>query len=249
MNDTINELKENFIRIKNMGWIKSINNDYSGSGLTFEQLLGKEEDELPIPDYKGIEIKTKINFSKFSTTLFCLTPTTKYINPMETLVNEYGYSTSKVLNKKVLMGEIYSTKLTRIGKDYLFKIIIDETEEKIKIKILNNNLENMNETIYWDFDDVKKTLIRKLKTLAVVKTERRMIENNVYYRYTKMDIYELKSFEVFIELINKGVISVLFCINRFKSGKRIGQIHDHGTAFRIYEKDLLMLYKNKYTFY
>ena len=35
----------------------------------------------------------------------------------------------------------------------------------------------------------------------------------------------------------------------FTSGKRIGQIHDHGTSFEIKENDLLFLYKKTIVFY
>lgn len=248
MTENIKDLTANFFRIKNLNWIKAINNDYSGSGLTFEKLLGKERDELPIPDFEGIEIKTKINFSKFSTTLFCSTPTTKYINSMETIVNNYGYSSNKYLNKKVLMGEIYATKLTRIGNDYLFKLAIKKQEQRIYLKIVNNSLNDTGEKIYWDFDDLEKILKRKLNTLVLVKTERKTMNRTIYYRYTALDIYQLKSFDDFINLINNGTISILFCINRFKSGKRFGQMHDHGVAFRIYEKDLFKLYEKTYTF-
>lgn len=249
MKENIFELKSEFEKIKKMNWVKAVNNDFSGSGLTFEKLLGKEIDELPFPDYKGIEIKTKISQSRYATTLFCSTPTTGYIKPMETLVNTYGYYSRFFLNEKVLMGIIDATKLSPIGNNYLYKVIVDREKKRIQIKILNKDLSDTNELIYWDFDDLEKIIRIKLRTLALVVTQRKIVENDIFYRYTKLYIFEIKTFEDFIDLIEKGIISIEFCINRFKSGKRIGQIHDHGTAFRIYQGDLLKLYKNTYTFY
>ena len=74
MKSEFDELKNEFNRIKNMGYVKSINNDNSGIGLTFEYLLGKKVEDFPFPDYKGIELKTKLAYSKKPISLFRLTP-------------------------------------------------------------------------------------------------------------------------------------------------------------------------------
>ena len=44
---------------------------------------------------------------------------------------------------------------------------------------------------------------------------------------------ELKSFDNFIELLKKQKIYITINIEYFKRGKRIGEIHDRGTAFRL----------------
>ena len=55
-------------------------------------------------------------------------------------------------------------------------------------------------------------------------------------------MYEIKSFNKFIECIDKGYIIITFKIGYFKSGKRKGQIHDHGTGFSINYNDIGKLY-------
>lgn len=57
-----------------------------------------------------------------------------------------------------------------------------------------------------------------------------------------MEIYKLKSFSTFIDLIEKGIIKVQFKIGRFKKGKRMGEIHDRGTGFQIKTSDLTKLF-------
>lgn len=47
---------------------------YNSIGVTFEQLLGIEQNELEIADYEGIEIKTKRYNSKSYITLFSYAP-------------------------------------------------------------------------------------------------------------------------------------------------------------------------------
>lgn len=55
----ITELNKKFLDIKKKGWVKSIIDGNSSVGRTFETLLGNSENSLEIPDYNGIEIKTK----------------------------------------------------------------------------------------------------------------------------------------------------------------------------------------------
>ena len=63
LTENLEQLKQEFIRIKKLGYVKSTRNGPTGIGKTFEDLLGKKEDALGLPDYKGIEIKTKRSYS------------------------------------------------------------------------------------------------------------------------------------------------------------------------------------------
>jgi len=58
-----------------------------------------------------------------------------------------------------------------------------------------------------------------------------------------IDFYELKDFDTFILLIEKGIIRVVFKIGTFKKGIRKGNIHDHGTSFEINIENVEELYK------
>ena len=40
-----------FNSIRSLGYVKAINNDNSGIGLTFEKIIGKESDNYPLPDF------------------------------------------------------------------------------------------------------------------------------------------------------------------------------------------------------
>ena len=46
----------------------------TGIGYTFERLIGKEEENFPIADYRDIEIKVKRKYSKGDITLFSANP-------------------------------------------------------------------------------------------------------------------------------------------------------------------------------
>ncbi len=86
-----------FKEIKKMGYIKSWNNRSSSAGITFEKILGKEQDEFFLPDYKGIEIKTKKGYSKSKITLFSANPDSMYLYALKGLVETYGVDKKDLL--------------------------------------------------------------------------------------------------------------------------------------------------------
>ena len=105
---TITELSNKFYKIKNSGWIKSFRNDSGAIGHTFEKLIGINCNELEIPNFNQIEIKTKTKYSDSYTTLFCCTPTGPHYHEVERLKNKYGYPDSKLKNYNVLNTSICS---------------------------------------------------------------------------------------------------------------------------------------------
>ena len=54
-----------------------------------------------------------------------------------------------------------------------------------------------------------------------------------YYYYHTINFYKLRDFDTFINLIEKGIIEISFKIGYYKTGKRMGNIYDHGTDFSI----------------
>ena len=57
-----------------------------------------------------------------------------------------------------------------------------------------------------------------------------------------MDIYKLKNFDTFINLIDLGVIEITFKIGVHKSGSKLGKVYDHGTDFSIKASNIELLY-------
>ena len=64
IDENIRKLQKEFKKIKGMEYIKTVRNGPTGVGATFEKLIGKEEESFEIPDYYGIEIKTRRAYSK-----------------------------------------------------------------------------------------------------------------------------------------------------------------------------------------
>ena len=106
-------------------------------------------------------------------------------------------------------------------------------EEKLELIGYNCVNENLNINVSWSFDLLRKRLNTKLEYLAIVRADEKKSMGVRMHRYNELHIFKLKSFEKFLWLLENGIIKVSFKIGVFKSGKRIGQIHDRGTDFSI----------------
>ena len=236
------KLKNEFKRIKNMGYVKATRCGLTGIGKTFEDLLGKEEDNLEAPDYHGIEIKTKRGYSRCYTTLFGATPQGKKEFEIKRLRSAYGYPDSVYKNQKLLHASVQANCSTLVGNRFLFKLVVDYEQQKIFLLITDMYMNFIEKKSYWTFETLKTKLERKLQYLALVKAWPNEINGEMYYKYYDIDFYKLKDFEEFIKLIEDGTIRITFKIGIFRKGFRAGKLHDRGTGFEIQEIDMLKLF-------
>lgn len=235
-------LKNEFKRIKKMGYVKSTREGYTGIEKTFEDLLGKKEDSLSNPDFHGIEIKTKRAFSKSYTTLFNATPRGKTNSETKRLKNIYGYPDQVIKKAKVLNQSVQANCSTFVAGRYLFKLNIDKEQERVYLCITDKNFWPLEREVYWTFEELEQKLYKKLKYLAFVKAWTKNIDGEDYYKYYDINFYKLKGFEEFLRLLEDGTIRVSFKIGVFRSGKRMGEARDRGTSFEIEELDLYKLF-------
>lgn len=238
----INLLVNKFNNIKEKGWIPSVKKGYAGIGLTFEHLIGVVENEFEIPDFNGIELKTKRSNSNSYTTLFNATPDGPHFHEVERLRTTFGYPHSKAKEYKVLNVSTFANQLNNMGIKYYSKLKVDYDKQKLFLSIYDKNKKLIEEDVFWYFDTLKEKLLRKLKILAYINANTKMVNNMEYFNYYKMTIYLLKDFDTFLLLLEHGIIRVTFKININLNGPRRGQTCDHGTGFDIQEKDLLKLY-------
>lgn len=233
MKDSINDLRAKFKSIQNKGFCKSLRKGTTGIGFTFETLIGKKEDRSSDPDFNGIEIKVKLGYTKTPTTLFCLTPkghdyTIKY------LLDKYGYPDKKDKNLKCFRAEAHSKKNKISVNRYILKLKVNYELKRLELVILDLNLTVLDNSIYWNFDELETRLTKKLNYLAYVKGYPYKRNDETYYKYTNMSVYKLKDFNKFLELIENDTIHVIFNVGIAEKGKNIGKIEDRGTAFKIY---------------
>jgi len=234
-------LKKEFKKIKKMGWVKSVDEGKGSVGLTLERLLGKEKENFEFPDYLGIELKTHKKYSKSYTTLFNATPDGTYLFEIKRLQQLYGYPDRVLKYCKVLQGEVNALEKKKIGLWYSYQLEVDYCEEKVYLCIYRENRLIDKET-FWSFALLKEKLERKLSILAFIDAEEKKIDDEIYFKYLSLRIYCLRNFTSFLKALERGNIVVCFTIGVFRKGKKKGDIHDHGTAFRIQKRDLKKLF-------
>ena len=242
MSCDIKLLYEKFLEIKRMGWIESKRKGSTGVGYTFEELLNKPEENFPIPDFNGIEIKTCRKYTRRDIHLFTCTPDGDYLFPIKRIVKILGYPDKVLKDSKIFNLSFSGDKYTDIGIFKKGKIIVNRKEKKLDFFVIKNDGRIVNIYTSWSFEMLEEKLNLKLKYLARIIADSKRINDIEYFNYRKIKFYKLKDFDTFISLIENGYIQVCFNIGIFRDGNRKGKIHDRGVGFSINEKDINLLY-------
>lgn len=239
MNANYEELKNLFYQIKNMGWIKSHRSGNTGVGKTFEDLLNKKEDNLALPDFKDIEIKSQRNASSSMITLFTKSP--DYPTCVNTFLREnFGNISQKYNGKKILHTTINAKNFNTHISGNDFKILIDKEHNRLTLQVRDHNTRKIiYENAYWSFENIEKSLTEKLKFISVIGADEK-VENNInYFQYNKIQLITGLTLKNFLTALENGDIFVDIRIGVYNTGKNKGKTHDHGTGFRITLDNLL----------
>ena len=122
MEKTIENFVQQFMKIKSLKWVKSKYNGCGSIGRAFEDFLNIPQNNFEIPDYSGIEIKTKMSNYRPYLTLFSAVPDGPHYHEINRIRELYGYPDSTIKNCNILNNCCYSSKLNLIGRRYYFKI-------------------------------------------------------------------------------------------------------------------------------
>jgi len=246
----IAELKE----IAKKGWIENKRHgNQGGIGNTIEDLLGIEENNLPIPNASEWELKTQRLNTTSLTTLFHIEPSPRAVKfvPQVLLLN-YGWAHQEA-GKKYPETEM-SFRQTIHGNsasDRGFKVIIDRENRKVMIsfnaKLVDERhaiwlkdvdsktgLKELDPQPYWGFDDLAHKAGTKLLNCFYVQADLKKEDGKEFYHYNKVMMLERFNFNGFLEQLEKGNILVDF-------DARTG--HNHGTKFRMRQNCLPELYE------
>ena len=229
-------------------WIKSVDKGLGSIGYTFEQELGKIPDSLYLPDYLGTEIKCTGRYSRYPITLFTAAfdgPTFPEINR---IIDKYGYPDRDYPDKKVLFVNISCLKKIFVSSSYQFKLEIDYVEEKVYLCVYDLKGELIERESFVYFTTLYNHLVLKLNRLAVVYASKKIIDNEKYFRYYKIGVYKLKSFEKFLELLNNGTVKVSLIARISKSGDDAGRHRNKNLVFMLKKKDIDYLFDEIYLY-
>jgi len=251
-------LIETLFAIRDRGWIKNENRlgNAGAIGNMLEDLLGIDENNLPIPNASEWELKSSNVRSNALTTLFHVEPSPKTLKLVVTLLlPSYGWGHQEA-GTKYAASELSFRQTIRASQksDRGFKIVVNRQVRRVEVSFdahsVNRNrhidwlesvdkrvgLAELNPQPYWGFDDLTYIAGTKLKNMFYIGASRKSDLGFEYFHYNQAMILSGFSGEKFIAMVEAGNIFVDFDA---RSG------HNHGTKFRIRRKLIPELYEER----
>lgn len=235
------ELNGKLNEIIKMKWIKlENNNDFGKVGNYLEKILGLNNNSFSIPDFNGIEIKTKYSRSSSFISMFNMTPDNSVFE-IKRIVETFGYPDKDYPEYNVFLVSVFCNKWLEHSK-YIYKLCVDRKEKIIKLLVFDKNYDLIEDKISWSFNELEERMKRKLSNLCYVTATKKKVYSDIYVKFNKATFYKYNDFEKFLKCFESGKIRINFKISVFKGQYRHGQIHDRGTSFEINEDCLECLF-------
>ena len=232
-----------FKAVKELGFVKSHRKNNTGIGKTFEDYIGVVENNADEPDLFGFEIKSHRELAQSYITLFTKSPSfPKGANAY--LRDKFGTPYDDNPELKKLHTSMFADKSNNYAGKYAFQLVNDRKAECIYIVVYSlETMKLLDMSCGYTYAALDKVLKKKMKSLFYVSAKTKTDKNGVEsFHFHKADIYEEPSFDKFLKMIDNGLIMYDIRIGSYRSGKRYGKAHDHGSGFRILEKNLNKLY-------
>lgn len=250
---TKESLIEALREICNRGWIPNARPANAGGiGNTIEDLLGIQENNLPIPNAAEWELKCQRSESSSLTTLFHMEPSPRALKFVPSVfLPRYGW-------RHELAGQRYpatemSFRQTIHGmsrSDRGFRVVVDRDTRRVLISFDSKAvaskhaewLESVKQRVglneltpqpYWGFDDLHHKAATKLLNCFYIQAKVKKEQGKEFFHYSKILILQNFSFDGFLNALEDGSLLVDF-------DARTG--HNHGTKFRLRQNARPKLY-------
>ena len=215
-----------FDKINELGFIKSLRKGDTGIGYTFETLMGIEENNNSGPDFEGIELKCySLEKTSNKHNLFLKEP--KWIDGLarSRRLEKYGYFDQVSQRFAMYSG------ITARTNSHCFKLTVNRKEKRVYI-----NFKNM-PVAFWTFEILEERLNEKLTDSMFIgaKVKKNKTE---YFHYLTANHCAEPFIDSLVSLIEVGDIIVELRMHINEKGS----VRNHGTAFRIVERQLPELY-------
>lgn len=237
-------LIERFKQVEKLGFVPSNRRHNTGIGKTFEDYIGVVENNVDEPDLFGFEIKSHRELTTSYVTLFTKAPVfPKGANVY--LRDNYGIAYSDKTDLKKLHISMFASKYSLAYGKYNFRLINDRANSVIRIGVFaptDNRL--IDQSVGYTYDCLEEILKKKLRNLFYVSAETAIIDMKEHFHFNRAEIFTTPTLKRLLKLIDEGVIMYDIRIGSYGSGRNYGKAHDHGSGFRILEKNIHLLFEN-----
>ena len=241
--------------IRDRGWIETHRKSNDGGvGNTLEDLLGIEENNLPLPDAGEWEIKGQRQDTNSLITLFHREPSPREVKFVPRIfLPKYGWP-HKEAGQKYPGTEMSFRQTITPGQrtNRGFTVVVNYSRERVEVSFdhaavdlskhrswLNDvrervGLDELDPQPYWGFDELFHKAETKLNKTRYAIAERKRESGQEFFRYSQFFMLEGFGRECLIRALKAGNILVDF-------DARTG--HNHGTKFRLRQGAYRSLYK------
>lgn len=219
----LEEFKQKFQELKDKGFVKSLRKGSTGIGLTFETLMGLDENNLAFPDIDGIEIKAHRNNSKSMITLFTFNRKAWQMNPLEA-IRKYGN-----YDENGRLGMYYTMSLTPNSAGLFLTI----DTEKISVQHTSGEM-----IATWQLSTLAERFSQKIPALLFISAHTEERAGVEYFHFYRGQLMRDSTKELLSELFKTGHLLVDLRLHDKKTMAR-----NHGTGFRTFEDKLPLLFK------
>lgn len=239
-----------------MGWIPNTRpKNVGGVGNVLEDLLGIQENNLPIPNASEWELKCQRANTTSLITLFHMEPSPRALRFVSRVfLPFYGWPHQKAGEK--YGAEELSFRQTISGNqrsDRGFKVIVDRSKSQVLVSFNAETvapshqewLDSVSRRVglgelspqpYWGFEDLRNKAGTKLLNCFYVQAETKREGEQEFFRYSGIMILQGFSIESLLAGIEQGYVYVDF-------DARTG--HNHGTKFRVRQDCFPLLYAQR----
>ncbi len=223
-------------------------------GNTLEDLLGIEENNLPIPNAAEWELKCQRRASSSLTTLFHMEPSPRALRFVpRILLPKYGWGHAEAGTRYPKDEMSFRQTINAIATtDRGFGLFVNRDEQKVVVSFdsgsagqrhsewlesvrVRTGLGEIDPQPYWGFIDLSHKAGSKLVNCFYVLADTKKERGQEFFHYAEIAMLETFSFQKFIATIEKGDILVDF-------DARTG--HNHGTKFRLRQNRLPDIYEH-----
>ena len=194
--------------IRKKGWIKNERDPNDGNlGNLLEDLLGIQENNLPIPNAAKWELKCQRKRTSSLTTLLHCEASPRALKFMPNiLLPKYGWKHKKAGQKYPKSEMSFRQTISCIRhSDRGFQFNIDKKQKKIAVSFNSKNvdqrhslwlrsvkhrvgLENLNPQPYWGFDDIFYKVGAKLNNCFYIEADVKKENQEEFFKYTNISI-------------------------------------------------------------
>lgn len=225
------ELTSTFKSISEEGYIKTLRSGNTGVGYTLETRLGIEENSFSAPDLGISELKAKRKKSNCTQTLFTFATKAQWQMPKMDFLLRYGIDH----HSGVELSAYNSISKTPNKQGFYYVTTSD-------CLILKN--EDV-EIIKWQWDELQGKFNNKFPSCVKIFADSYGSGSSEHFHFNEGYIYRNVDIGKFREFLENDLISIDL---RIRTDNNYSSVKDKGTAFRIKEKYMDLLFHKEVLF-